>query len=260
MSHRATTILFFAIIAGACARDDAIVDVKGSCADAFKASMCTYAKTKGNMLVEAGAVIPMASIENAPAKVPMAWPPVADAVANMPDSALKQSGMTHLTFYWEADGHPPVAFMTPHFDFHFYLVPASEVAAMDCKDLSKPAVLPTAFTLGDIDLPPDMQKMMGVKSMVGLCVPGMGMHSLLTSEFERKDAFDGSMVIGYYKGKAIFMEPMISKAMLMKKTSFDLPIPDVPGLTGAHPTKFHAEWDAAGNSYRFAFSGFTSAT
>jgi hypothetical protein len=99
-----------------------------------------------------------------------------------------------------------------------------------------------------------------VKSMIGLCVPGMGMHSLLASEFARKDAFEGSMVIGYYKGKAIFIEPMISKAMLMKKASFDLPIPDVPGLTGAHPTKFHAEWDAAGNSYRFAFTGFTSAT
>jgi hypothetical protein len=259
MSHRATTVLFLAIIAGACARDEAIVDVKGSCADAFKASMCTYAKTKGATLVEAGAVIPMASIENAPASVPMTWPPVADAVANMPDSALKQSGLTHLTFYWEADGHPPRAFMTPHFDFHFYLVPAAEVAAMDCKDLSKPAALPAAFTLGDIDLPPDMQKMMGVKSLVGLCIPGMGMHSLLTSEFERKDASEGSMVIGYYKGKAIFMEPMISKAMLMKKASFDLPIPDVPGLTSAHPTKFHAEWDAAGNSYRFMFSGFTPA-
>ena len=260
MSHRATTVLFLAIIAGACAKDEAIVDVKGTCADAFKASMCTYAKTKGTTLVEAGAVIPMASIENAPASTPMAWPPVADAVANMPDSALKQSGMTHMTFYWESDGHPPAAFMTPHFDFHFYLVPAAEVATMDCKDLSKPATLPAAFALPDMDLPPDMQKMMGVKSMIGLCVPGMGMHSLLTSEIERKDAFEGSMVIGYYKGKAVFIEPMISKAMLMKKASFDLPIPDVPGLTGAHPTKFHAEWDAAGNSYRFVFTGFTAAT
>ena len=260
MPHRATTILFLAILAGACTKDEAIVDVKGNCADAFKASMCTYAKTKGTMLVEVGAVIPMATIENAPAQSSMAWPPVADAVANMPDSAVKQGGMTHLTFYWESDGHPPAAFMTPHFDFHFYLVPAAEVAAMDCKDLSKPAALPAAFTLRDMELPPNMQKTMGVKTMVGLCIPGMGMHSLLTSEFDRKDASEGSMVIGYYKGKAVFLEPMISKAMLMKKASFDLPIPDVPGLTGAHPTKFHAEWDAPANAYRFAFTGFTSTT
>jgi hypothetical protein len=252
--------LMLAVIAGACAKDDAIVETKGSCADAFKASMCTYAKTKGSTLVEAGAVIPMASIENAPKTAPMVWPPVADAVANMPDSSVKQSGMTHMTFYWEADGHPPVAFMTPHFDFHFYLTSPAEVASMDCKDLSKPSALPAAFTLRDEELPPDMQKMMGVKSLVGLCVPGMGMHSLLTSEYERKDAFEGSMVIGYYKGKAVFIEPMISKATLMKKASFDIPIPDVPGLTGAHPTKFHAEWDAAGNSYRFMFTGFAAGT
>ena len=260
MSHRTTAVLFLALAAAGCAKDDAIVDVKGSCADAFKAPVCTYAKMKGKTLVEAGAVVPLASIENSPKTAPMAWPPVADAVANMPDSALKQSGLTHLTFYWEADGHPPGAFMTPHFDFHFYLVPPAEVAAMDCKDLTKPAALPAAFTLRDEELPPDMQKMMGVKSLVGLCVPGMGMHSLLTSEYERKDAFEGSMVIGYYKGKAVFIEPMIAKATLMKKASFDIPMPDVPGLTGAHPTKFHAEWDAAGNSYKFMFTGFTPGT
>ena len=50
---------------------------------------------------------------------------------------------------------------------------------------------------------------------------------------------------------------MISKAMLMKKASFDLPIPEVPGLTGSHPTKFHAEYDAAQQAYRFVFSAFT---
>jgi hypothetical protein len=35
----------------------------------------------------------------------------------------------------------------------------------------------------------------------------------LMSDYERKDAFEGSVVIGYYKGKAIFIEPMISKAV-----------------------------------------------
>jgi hypothetical protein len=47
--------------------------------------------------------------------------------------------------------------------------------------------------------------------------------------------------------------------MLLKKESFDLPIPDVPGLAGAHPTKFHAEYDKAQQAYRFTFSAFTPA-
>ncbi len=254
------SVLLLAFTIGACAKDDEITDLKGNCANAYKAQICTYAKTKGKTLVEAGAVIPMATIENAPAGEPMAWPPVAGAVAFMPDSAIKQSGLTHLTFYWEGDGHPPGAFMTPHFDFHFYTVPPSEVATMDCKDLSKPTALPASFALPDIPLPPDMAKMTGVPTLVGLCVPGMGMHAILTSEIERKDAFEGSMVIGYYKGKLVFIEPMISKATMMKKASFDLPVPDLPGFTGAHPTKFHAEYDAAGNAYRFIFTGFTPAT
>ena len=50
-----------------------------------------------------------------------------------------------------------------------------------------------------------------------------------------------------------------AKAMLMKKASFDLPIPEVPGLTGPHPTRFHAEYDAAQQAYRFTFSGFLPA-
>ena len=32
--------------------------------------------------------------------------------------------------------------MTPHFDFHFYLISREEIAAIDCKSESKPAALP----------------------------------------------------------------------------------------------------------------------
>lgn len=261
MSHRvpivAAVLLMFAV--SAYSGEKSLVDVKGACADVFKAQVCTWAKTNGKDLVEAGAVVPLATIENAPADQPMVWPPRAAGVIDMPEPVLRQSGLTQLTMYWEAGGHPPAAFMTPHFDFHFYTVGASERAAMDCKDVSKPASLPAAYGLPDIALPPEMARMTGVPALIGVCVPQMGMHALLLTDIERKDAFSGSMVIGYYKGKPIFIEPMLSKEMLMRKQSFDLQIPDVPGLTGAHPTKFHAEYDAAQQVYRFTFSAFTPA-
>jgi hypothetical protein len=262
MSHRVQTIsaVLLALAVGACTREAPLVEVKGACADVFKAQVCTWAKTKGTNLVEAGAVVPLASIENAPADQPMVWPPAAAAEIEMPEPVRQQGGLTQLTMYWESGGHPPGAYMTPHFDFHFYTVAASERAAMDCKDLSKPGTLPAAYGLPDIPLPPEMASMMGVPALIGLCVPQMGMHALLTSEIERKDAMSGSMVIGYYKGKPIFIEPMLSKAMLMRKQSFDLPVPDVPGLAGAHPTRFHADYDATQQAYRFTFSGFTPAT
>lgn len=262
--HRASTLsalllALLALFAGACSKGAALVEVRGTCADAHAAQVCTWAKTRGTTLVEAGAVVPLASIENAPADAPMVWPPVALVSLEMPDAARRQGALTQFTMFWESGGHPPGAFMTPHFDFHFYSIAASELAAIDCKDESKPAALPAAFGLPDIPLPPHMAQMMGVPTLVGLCVPTMGMHAFLASEIERKDAFDGTMVIGYYKGRPIFIEPMVAKATLMKRASFDLPIPEVPGLSGPHPTRFHAEYDAAKQSYRFTFSAFAPA-
>ena len=262
MSHRVQGIsaVLLALAVGAFTGEAPTVEVKGACADVFKAQVCTWAKTKGKNLVEAGAVVPLASIENAPTDQPMVWPPAAAAEIDMPELVVQHGGFTQLTMFWEPGGHPPGAFMTPHFDFHFYTVAASQRAAMDCSDVSKPASLPAGYGLPDIPLPPEMAKMMGVPALIGVCVPHMGMHALLTTEIERKDAFHGSMVIGYYKGKPVFIEPMVSKAMLMEKKSFDFPIPEVPGLAGGHATRFHAEYDAAQQAYRFTFSGFTPAT
>jgi hypothetical protein len=257
---RTTSAVLLAVAVGACAGEAPFVEVKGACSEAYQGQVCTWARTKGKDLVEVGAVVPIASIENSPAQEPMAWPPVAVARLDVPESVRQSSGLTQLTMYWEAGGHPPGPYMTPHFDFHFYTIPPAEVDAIDCSDLAKPATLPAAYGLIDVPLPPDMAKMMGVPTLVGLCVPKMGMHSLLSAEMESKDPFKGSMVIGYYHGKPIFIEPMLTKTMLLEKKSFDLPIPAIPGLAGAYPTKFHAEYDAALRSYRFVFSAFTPAS
>jgi hypothetical protein len=56
--------------------------------------------------------------------------------------------------YWEAGGHPPGTFLTPHFDFHFYAIGSAERSAIDCVDLSKPAELPAGYAFSDIQLPP----------------------------------------------------------------------------------------------------------
>jgi hypothetical protein len=241
------------------ARDAALTHTQGSCADVFKGRVCTTSTMRGTTLVDVGAVIPLASIENAPAEMPMVWPPVPTASIQLSDAVRQQSGFQQFTVDWNAGGHPPAAFMTPHFDFHFYLIPHAELAAIDCKSESKPTELPAGYALPDIALPPQMAGMMGVSTLVGLCVPQMGMHAVPATEVARTDAFGATMVIGYYKGTPIFIEPMISKATLMKKTSFDLPLPSVPGLKGPRPTTFHAEYDGTQQVYRFTLSGFVAA-
>jgi hypothetical protein len=105
-----------------------------------------------------------------------------------------------------------------------------------------------------------MAEMAGVGTLIGLCVSEMGMHSLLASELESTDTFRGSMVIGYYHGTPIFIEPMLTRSLLLEKRSFDLPIPSIPGMTGAYPQAFRAEYDAQQQVYHFVFSDFAPGT
>ncbi len=258
ITSRAVAPALLVSIIGACSTEAPITEVQGSCADVYGSQVCTWARTQGDNLFEAGAVVPIASIENSPADEPMAWPPAAVAVLDIPEAAQQKSGLRHFTMYWEAGGHPPGAFLTPHFDFHFYTIASAERSAIDCVDLSKPAELPAVYALPDVQLPPHMAEMTGVPVLTGLCVPQMGMHALPASEIESTELFHASMVVGYIHGKPIFIEPMVAKAMLMEKKSFDLAIPQIPGLVGAHPTKFHAEYDATKQEYRMVFSEFTS--
>jgi hypothetical protein len=257
---RMVALMLLTIAVGACSKNTPVVEVKGPCADVYKAPVCTWATMQGDSLLEVGTVVPMASIENSPTDVPMVWPPVPVAALDIPEAARQKSGLAHFTMYWEAGGHPPGAYMTPHFDFHFNTITSSERSAIDCVDVSKPAALPAAYALPDIPLPPEMGAMMGVPALIGLCVPQMGMHAIPASELESKEPFRASMVIGYSHGKPIFVEPMVAKAMLMEKKSFDLVIPQIPALVGAHPTKFRAEYDAAKQQYRMILSGFATGT
>ncbi len=251
------TVALMAAVVCACSQEAPVVEAKGDCADVFQGQVCTWAKTKGNDVVEVGATIPLASITNAPGEPDMSWPPKAIATLTVPGS--EQSGLLHMDVFWEAAGHPPGPYLTPHWDFHFYTVPQADVTAIDCSDLSKPSELPAAYSLPDVPLPDEMAQMVGTKTLIGLCVPNMGMHALLSSELASSETFRGTMVVGYYKAKPIFVEPMITKAMLEEKKPFDLTIPTVPGMTGKHPTMFHADFDDATQSYRFVFSGFAAA-
>lgn len=251
-------VLLLPVIAAAgCKSTPQVTMVNGQCADVFHGQVCTWARMQGSTVLAVGASVPIAAIDSAPGEGgPMAWPPAAAAVLQLPESAQQQSGLTHFTLFWEAHGHPPAPYMTPHFDFHFYTIANAQRTAIDCANTAKPAALPAGYALPDESLPPDVAKMIGVPVLVGICVPQMGMHSLLASELESTTPFRGSMVVGYYDAKPIFIEPMISRAMLQEKQSFDLPIPAIPGLSGNHPATFHGEYDAQQGVYRFEFSAF----
>jgi hypothetical protein len=225
--------------------------VQGSCGEVHGGQVCTFATLTGrDDVVEVGATISLAAIERAPADAEMKWPPQANAVLQLPAEAAAATGLQLLTVFWEPHGHPPGPYLTPHFDFHFYNIAKTGVDAIDCKDLRKPATLATGYILPDEDIP-------GLGKLVGICVPNMGMHSLSEREFTSTETFSGTMVLGYYQEAPIFIEPMIAKAKLMERKTFELEIPaGAGGGTVKYPERFRAEYDAGTDSYRFVFSGF----
>lgn len=222
-----------------------------SCDTVMGSEVCTWVEMSAGSVVELGASIPMALIEGVPADAPMVWPPAVLGAVALPEAARSTLGLSHLAINWEAHGHPPAAFMAPHFDFHVYSVSERDVRAIDCSDVRKPARLPARYELPDIDIP-----QMG--RLVGLCVPEMGMHAMPAEDIAAAGPFDASMVLGYYGGTPIFFEPMVSRAHLMKKRDFTLPMPAVEALPAGvrYPSEFRAEYDARGSRYRLIFGGF----
>jgi hypothetical protein len=248
---RSVAAMLFIMVQVACgARTPEPRTVQGECADVYGANVCTWATMDGDAVIEFGATVPLTVAERAPHDMEMEWPPVANASVRMPAGVAAATGVDHMTVYWEPHGHPPGAYLTPHFDFHFYNISTATREAIDCTDVTKPAALPADYGMIDLEIPE-----LGV--LVGLCVPEMGMHALLASELQSDRIFDGTMVIGFYQGSPIFFEPMIARDMLMRRQSFELPMPAVSGLPAGvrYPQRFRAEYDAAGAAFRFIFSG-----
>jgi hypothetical protein len=228
--------------------------VQGECGQMYGADVCVWGELSGGSLQGFGATIPVAAIENAPDDMEMVWPPVANAILTLPEPVRNTTGFQTLTVYWEAHGHPPGPYLTPHFDFHFYGLSRQDIEAIDCADAGKPAQLAAGYELPDTDIP-------GLGMLVGLCVPKMGMHSLPAAELHAADLFEKTMIVGYYRAAPIFVEPMITRATLMQKQGFTMAIPSVPGQPAGtrYPTSFRADYDSTGQAYRFVFSDFTPA-
>ncbi|MFV1987887.1 MAG: hypothetical protein ACC682_11450, partial [Gemmatimonadota bacterium] len=213
--------------------------------------VCVWVTMEGEAAVELGATVPISLIEAVPADAEMVWPPEPLATVALPAEARTTLGIDHLGINWEAHGHPPSPFMAPHFDFHFYNLSPSDVRAIDCSDETKPLRVPARHTLPDVDVP-------GLGVLVGLCVPQMGMHAMHNGLVDGTEAFEASLVLGYYGGEPVFFEPMISRERLLERTGFALDVPAVEGLPdGVHyPRQFHAEYDAEEEVYRMTFTDF----
>ena len=157
-------------------------------------------------------------------------------------------GYDHVGFDWNPQGHVPAGvYDTPHFDFHFYHIPVAEQMAIPGGP--EPTPLPAANT------PPDYVS-------AGESVPMMGVHWVDRTAPELNGRpFTRTLIHGSYKGKAIFVEPMITKAHLESlkgaaEVSEVIKQPAAVQRPGLYPTRFTLRYDAAEKNYLVALTGF----
>jgi hypothetical protein len=226
------------------------------------ATVTSWAKLDGtDKVIEAGVTLPFAVLQNPPAPETNhstrhaghdheeggVGPAGAFVVVGFPDAVKQSTYFDHFEMHWNPAGHPPERYAAPHFDLHFYNDTLDEVRQITAPDTVVPAA----------DRIPEGYVYPGVNETV----PEMGVHAFDASEFAPgAPPFSTSMILGYYKGRMNFIEPMVTQAAFLTKQpiSVSVPRPAVLGQSTRYPTKFTAVYSPELNVYQCKFSDFVS--
>ncbi len=165
-------------------------------------------------------------------------------------SQASATGFTVLGLEWNPHGHePPGVYDRPHFDLHFYYIPDSKrmtipggvVGAVD------PKLLPAGY------------------SQPGPTVPMMGGHSVdLTNAEWNGGIFTQTFIYGFFEGKEIFLEPMVTQAYLASligEEGFKIRQPGVYGqdvVPDLVPTTVTYAYDRDSDLYTISLGDFIS--
>jgi len=152
----------------------------------------------------------------------------------------------HLTFDWLSQGHDPAPiYGKPHFDIHFFMISQQERAAIvPGPDFTpvEPKYIPKDYSVG-----------------FPFAVPNMGVHwSDSTAHEFHGHTFDMTCIYGFYKGKMVFIEPMVNQAFLEAKpnVTVELKQPAAFQKTGMYyPARYSVKYDAGKKEYSIALEG-----
>ncbi len=170
-------------------------------------------------------------------------------------SQASATAYNHISFDWNPHGHePPGIYDTPHFDVHFYHISSAE------RDMISPLDSVNGRTAPEADAVPQSY----FTPPPGGIVPRMGIHYLDPTSPELSQTnpqpFDKTFIYGFWAGKMIFTEPMITLAYLKSKPNFtqDLKLPvKYPKAGVYYATKVGIKYDSAKNGYIVSLDGLT---
>lgn len=171
--------------------------------------------------------------------------PTSDAMWMLPLPATVPGPWDHVMLNWNAQGHPPAMYQVPHFDFHFYIVDATQQAAITGG--ADTVTVPAQYVPKDY--------MSGVQS-----VPDMGVHwvDTLSAEFHGHP-FDKTYIYGFSRGSMVFVEPMVTRDLLASHPDVSAPVkqPQAFQKPGAYPLTFSIRYDASAGVIRVALDSLT---
>lgn len=200
---------------------------------------------KDGQLALAGATVPVKAFENAPLS---ATGETVGAQVEFPADVQNSTMLNHIEIDWEPVGHAPVYFV-PHFDLHFYHPTIATINTVDCSDFTYPSA--DMFAPGYVMPPGNIT-----------CEPQMGQHAVPAADFAPDFTFTKTLIWGYYGGNVTFVEPMVTKATLLQRQSFEFDIPVMANLgpQGANrePTHFKARYVPGFDAYELEMSNFVT--
>jgi hypothetical protein len=218
------------------------------------ATVSTWARVNGGgKVIWVGLTLPLSLVENMPR--PGSGPAGAIATLNYPAVVQETTYFNHAEIHSNEHGHPANPryadvhrYEAPHFDLHFYAIPAAQV-------LTIPFVPPSPLlpTVAADRLPAGY-------GQPEFSVLQMGRHCAPMTEFTATDLWEATMLAGFLPDASAmhFIEPMLTREFLLKRQNFTLPVPKpaVLGRATRYPTECVAAHDKDADVYHIVFKGF----
>jgi len=172
-------------------------------------------------------------------------------------------------FDWNPHGHEREGVYkdVPHFDFHFYFTPLADVQAITPNDpafAAKANNLPTGDFVPPyyvVPIPPWMEPAM-------VAEPGMGVHwnDVRSPEFQQLfgnpgayQPFTKTFIYGSWDGRFTFVEPMVTREYLLRRTDEVIPVPQPARYPepGWYASAYRITYDRQAREYRVALVGLS---
>src|SRR5659263_7657 len=155
----------------------------------------------------------------------------------------------HVGIDWNPKGHvPPGIYDKPHFDFHFYMITPEERNSITA---TEDDMVKLSKNISSEYIPENYVPTPGGE-------PRMGAHWIdPTSPEFNNQSFTKTFIYGFYDGKMVFVEPMVTKAFLETKpnTSDIIKVPTKYPKKAYYPTRYRVKYDANAKEYTVSIEG-----